>query len=291
MIGTSRLTPWLYLTPMGLLLLAVFAYPIVTMFDFSTKRVRGADGPFIGLENYRMVLADPLFATSALHSALLLLAVPILVIGSLLLAAVLHDRAPGWRVHRTILFVPYVLAVPIVATVFSNLLQLNGALNAGLRSVGLGAFALDWIGSPAIVLWTLMGIIVWREIGFGIILFSARMAALSEEVEEAALIDGAGWWTRLWKVTVPQLKGVIEFYALISVITMLSAVFAYVYATTKGGPGDASQVIELFIYNQGIRGSLPGIGSAVAVILFVITMLLVIPLFRVRAEARLEETE
>lgn len=291
MIGTSRLTPWLYLTPMGLLLLAVFAYPIVTMFDFSTKRVRGADGPFIGLENYRMVLSDPLFATSALHSALLLLAVPILVIGSLLLAAVLHDRAPGWRVHRTILFVPYVLAVPIVATVFSNLLQLNGALNAGLRSVGLGAFALDWIGSPAIVLWTLMGIIVWREIGFGIILFSARMAALSEEVEEAALIDGAGWWTRLWKVTVPQLKGVIEFYALISVITMLSAVFAYVYATTKGGPGDASQVIELFIYNQGIRGSLPGIGSAVAVILFVITMLLVIPLFRVRAEARLEETE
>ena len=262
MIRTGRLTPWLYLTPMVLLLLAVFGYPIVTMFDFSLKRVRGADGPFIGLENYRMVLSDPLFATSAVHSALLLLAVPILVAGSLLLAAVLHDRAPGWRIYRTVLFVPYVLAVPIVATVFSNLLQLNGALNTGLRSAGLDAVALDWIGSPAIVLWTLMGIIVWREIGFGIILFSARMAALSEEVEEAARIDGAGWWTRLWRVTIPQLKGVIEFYALISVITMLSAVFAYVYATTKGGPGDASQVIELFIYNQGIRGSLPGIGGA-----------------------------
>ena len=127
--------------------------------------------------------------------ALLLLAVPILVAGSLLLAAVLHDRAPGWRIYRTVLFVPYVLAVPIVATVFSNLLQLNGALNTGLRSAGLDAVALDWIGSPAIVLWTLMGIIVWREIGFGIILFSARMAALSEEVEEAARIDGAGWWS------------------------------------------------------------------------------------------------
>lgn len=291
MIRTNRLTPWLYLTPMALLLLAVFAYPIVMMFDFSTKRVRGADGPFIGLENYRMVLSDPLFSTATLHSVLLLVAVPVLVVGSLLLAAVLHDRAPGWRFYRTILFVPYVLAIPIVATVFSNMLQLNGALNTGLRDVGLGAFALDWIGSPSIVLWTLLAIIVWREIGFGIILFSARMAALNHEVEEAALIDGAGWWTRLWKVTIPQLKGVIEFYALISIITMLSAVFAYVYATTKGGPGDASQVLELFIYNQGIRGSLPGIGSAVAVMLFLVTMLLVIPLFRVRAEARAEETE
>ena len=67
-------------------------------------------------------------------------------------------------------------------------------------------------------------------------------------------------------------------------------IFDAPFLMTKGGPGDASQVIELFIYNQGIRGSLPGIGSAVAVILFVITMLLVIPLFRVRAEARMEET-
>lgn len=291
MIRTARLTPLLYLAPMMALLLFVFAYPIVAIFDFSTRRIRGASGPFIGLENYRSILADPLFTESVTHSVLLLLAVPILLVSSVLVAAVLHDRIPGWRLYRTILFIPFILAIPIVGTVFSNILQLNGALNVTLRALGLGDLALDWIGDPSLTLWTLMGVIIWREVGFGIILFSARMTALNAEIEEAARLDGAGWWSRLLYVTVPQLKPVIEFYAIISVITILSAVFAYVYVITRGGPGTATQIIELYIFNYAFRGSLPGIASAVAVLLFVVTVILIVPLFRVRAQSRLDEIE
>jgi ABC-type sugar transport system permease subunit len=289
MLRTSRLTPLLYLSPMIGLLLFVFAYPLVALFDFSTRRIRGATGPFIGLDNYGSVFRDPMFGESVTHSLLLLLAVPILVVGAVLLAAVLHDRVPGWRAYRTILFIPFILAIPIVGTVFSNLLQLNGALNVALRSVGLDGAALDWIGDPSLTLWTVMGIIIWREIGFGIILFSARMTALNEEIEEAARLDGAGWWSRLWYVVVPQLKPVIEFYAIISIITILSAVFAYVYVVTRGGPGTATQIIELYIFNYAFRGNLPGISAAVAVMLFVVTVILIIPLFRVRAQSRLDE--
>lgn len=291
MLRTSRLTPLLYLAPMLALLLFVFAYPIVSIFDFSTKRIRGADGPFIGLDNYRSIVADPLFGESVRHNALLLLAVPILLVSALLVAAVLHDRPPLWRLYRTVLFIPFILAIPIVGTVFGNILQLNGALNVGLRSVDLDQLALDWIGNPAITLWTLMYVIMWREVGFGIILFSARMSALNEEIEEAARLDGAGWWSRLWYVTIPQLKSVIEFYVLISVITMLSAVFAYVYVMTRGGPGTATQVIELYIFNYAFRNNLPGVASAVAVLLFLITLALIVPLFRLRAQTRLEEVE
>lgn len=291
MLRTSRLTPLLYLAPMLALLLFVFAYPIVSIFDFSTKRIRGADGPFIGLDNYRSIVADPLFGESVQHNALLLLAVPILLVSALLVAAVLHDRPPLWRLYRTVLFIPFILAIPIVGTVFGNILQLNGALNVGLRSVDLDQLALDWIGNPAITLWTLMYVIMWREVGFGIILFSARMSALNEEIEEAARLDGAGWWSRLWYVTIPQLKSVIEFYVLISVITMLSAVFAYVYVMTRGGPGTATQVIELYIFNYAFRNNLPGVASAVAVLLFLITLALIVPLFRLRAQTRLEEVE
>lgn len=291
MLRTSRLTPLLYLAPMLALLLFVFAYPIVSIFDFSTKRIRGADGPFIGLDNYRSIVADPLFGESVRHNALLLLAVPILLVSALLVAAVLHDRPPLWRLYRTVLFIPFILAIPIVGTVFGNILQLNGALNVGLRSVDLEQLALDWIGNPAITLWTLMYVIMWREVGFGIILFSARMSALNEEIEEAARLDGAGWWSRLWYVTIPQLKSVIEFYVLISVITMLSAVFAYVYVMTRGGPGTATQVIELYIFNYAFRNNLPGVASAVAVLLFLITLALIVPLFRLRAQTRLEEVE
>lgn len=289
MLRTGRLTPLLYLAPMVLLLLFVFGYPILAIFDFSTRRIRGASGPFIGLDNYRSIASDPLFLESITHSALLLLAVPIMVVSALLVAAMLHDRVPGYRLYRTILFVPYILAIPIVGTVFSNMVQLNGAVNASLRGVGLEVLALDWIGDPTLALWTIMFIILWREIGFGIILFSARMTALNEEVAEAATIDGAGWWSRLRHITVPELKPVIEFYSIISVITILSAVFAYVYVVTRGGPGTATQIIELYIYNYAFRGSLPGIASAVAVLLFIVTVLLVVPMFRIRQQTHVEE--
>jgi len=291
MLRTSRLTPLLYLSPMIGLLLFVFAYPLVALLDFSTRRIRGATGPFIGLDNYGTVFRDPMFGESVTHSLLLLLAVPILVVSALLVAAVLHDRVPGWRAYRTILFIPFILAIPIVGTVFSNILQLNGALNVALRSVGLGGAALDWIGDPSLTLWTVMAVIIWRELGFGIILFSARMTALNEEIEEAARLDGAGWWSRLWYVVVPQLKPVIEFYAIISIITILSAVFAYVYVITRGGPGTATQIIELYIFNYAFRGNLPGVAAAVAVMLFAVTVILIIPLFRVRAQSRLDELE
>jgi ABC-type sugar transport system permease subunit len=291
MLRTARATPLIYLAPMLALLLFVFAYPIVAIFDFSTRRIRGATGPFVGLDNYRSIVADPVFSEAVVHSVLLLLAVPVLLVSSVLIAAVLHDRVPGWRGYRTILFIPYILAIPIVGVVFSNILQLNGALNVTLRTAGLDGLALDWIGDPTLTLWTVMAIIIWREVGFGIILFSARMTALNEEVEEAAKLDGAGWWSRLWDVVVPQLKPVIEFYAIISVITILSAVFAYVYVVTRGGPGTATQIIELYLFNYAFRNSLPGVAAAVAVLLFLVTVVLIVPLFRVRAQSRLDEIE
>ena len=289
MLHTRRWTPLLYLAPMVLLLLFVFAFPIVRIFEFSTKRIRGFDGPFIGLDNYTSTFRDPVFVESVVHSALLLVAVPILLASSIFVAAVLHDRAPGWRIYRVVIFIPFILAIPIVATVFKQLLQLNGALNVTLRSAGLDALALDWLGDPSVALWTIMAIIVWREVGFGIILFSARMTSLSEEIGEAAKIDGAGWWSRLWYVTIPQLKPVIEFYTIISVITVLSAVFAYVWVITKGGPGTATQIVELYLFNYAFRNNLLGVASAVAVLLFILTVILIVPLFRIRAQAQVEE--
>jgi ABC-type sugar transport system permease subunit len=138
-------------------------------------------------------------------------------------------------------------------------------------------------------LWTLMFVIVWREVGFGIVLFLARLLTLPEEPFEAARIDGAGWWARLRYVILPELKGTIEFYGVVAAITMLAWVFGYVFTLTGGGPGDSTQVLELYIYNQGLRNSLPGMASAVAVLLMGATMIFVAALFYVRARSREEE--
>jgi ABC-type sugar transport system permease subunit len=267
----------------------IFAYPIARLFEFSFRLIRGASGPWVGTLNYRNLFDDPTFREAALHSLTLLLAVPIMIVISLVVSVLLYERVRGWRAYRTIFFLPFILAIPIVGIVFGYIFQLNGVLNESLRGVGLGTLAFDWLGSEQLALWTVMFVIVWREVGFGIVLFLARLLSMNQDLIEAAKIDGAGWWRRLRYIVVPQLRGTIEFYAVVAVITMLAFVFAYVFTITRGGPGNATQVVELYIYNQGLKNSLPGLASAVAVLLLVTTVILIAALFRIRAKAADEE--
>lgn len=271
------LAPWLFVAPLLALLLFVFGQSLVRLVEFSLKMVRGIDGPWIGLRNYRLVLGQPLFWESVGHNLLLLLAVPLMTALSLLLALLLHDRMPGWRAHRTALFLPYVLAIPIIAVVAKQMLQLDGPVNQMLRALSLDLLALDWIGSGDVALWTVMGLIVWRESALGTILFLSRLSALDGSLVEAARIDGVGWWMRATRVLVPQMWDVIGFFVVVSAITMLTAVFAYVYMIGggRGGPGTATMVTELYVYNALTRQSLPGVAAAVSVMLFVVVLGLV----------------
>ncbi|MCC5974473.1 MAG: sugar ABC transporter permease [Rubellimicrobium sp.] len=280
----TRLKPYLYVAPLVLLLGFVFGTSLVRMFEFSFKMIRGVDGPWIGWRNYRLVLNQPLFWESVGHNLQLLLAIPILIGLSLLTALLLYERLRGWTLWRAVLFLPYVLAIPIIAVVMKQMFQFNGPVNEVLRWLSLDFMALDWIGSPDIALWTVMGLIVWREAALGTILFLARLLSLDESLVEAARIEGANWWQRAWHILIPQMRGVIEFFSVICVITMLSAVFAYVYILGggRGGPGTSTMVIELYIYNALTRQSLPGIAAAVSVMLFVVSLGLIYLLFVVR---------
>src|SRR5262245_44888502 len=288
---TSRFTPYLYVAPLVALLLFVFGYPLVRIFEFSFKMVRGIDGPWIGLHNYDLVLNQPLFWESVRHNLQLLLAVPFMVVWSLLIAVLLYDRLKGWKLYRVVLFLPYILAIPIIAVIMKKLFQFNGPVNEMLRWIGLDFLALDWIGSSDVALWTVMMLIIWRESALGIILFLARLLSLDESLVESAKLEGANWWQRLWHIIVPQMKVVIEFYVVVSVITILSAVFSYVFMIGggRGGPGTSTMVVELYIFNALIRTSLPGIASAVSVMLFLVSLLLIVPLFAARRKANEEE--
>jgi len=290
MHSSSRLTPYLYVLPLLLLLACVFGYPLVRVFEFSFKMIRGIDGPWIGLRNYELVLSQNVFWEAVLHNLQLLLAIPAMVLISLVISILLFERVAGWRIYRVILFVPFVLAIPIIAVVMKRMFQFSGPVNEVLRWLSLDFLALDWIGSSDVALWTVMILIIWRESALGIILFLARLLSLDEALVEAAKIEGANWWQRLWYIILPQMRGVIEFFVVISVITMLSAVFAYVYVMGggRGGPGTSTVVIELYIFNALIRTSLPGIASAASVLLFLVSVVLIFPLFRARRRANAE---
>lgn len=284
----SRLAPYAYIAPLVLLLAFVFGYPLVRVFEFSFKMVRGIDGPWIGFRNYELVLTQDLFWESVSHNIQLLLAIPAMVVVSLLISVLLYERISGWRFYRIIVFVPFVLAIPIIAVVMKRIFQFNGPVNEILRWLSLDFLALDWIGSSDVALWTVMILIIWRESALGIILFLARLLSLDESMIEAARIEGANWWQRLWYIILPQMRGVIEFFVVVSVITMLAAVFAYVFIIGggRGGPGTSTMVVELYIFNALIRTSLPGIASAASVLLFLVSILLIFPLFRARRRVR-----
>jgi ABC-type sugar transport system permease subunit len=144
---------------------------------------------------------------------------------------------------------------------------------------------LDWLGSTRLALPTLMFVIIWKEVGFGVVLFLARLMSAEQELFDAAKIDGANWWQLHWHITIPELATVIEFFSVISVITMLSWVFNYVYVMTAGGPGNSTMVTELYIYLTGFRYNQPNLTSAVAVLLLFVTGLFIFLELRLRGES------
>jgi ABC-type sugar transport system permease subunit len=285
-----RIVDWLrplpYIVPAAATIGFIFAYPLVRLARESTLQSYGGVTRNVGWSNYQFVLTDPDFLTAVTHNLELLLCVPVLILLSVLFGVLIHETVRGRRFYQTVLFLPYVLAVPVVSVLFNYLLQLNGGVNTVLRAMGLGVLEHDWLGSELWALPSLMGVIIWKELGFGIMLVFARLLSLPGELWEAARVDGASWWRLHWHVTLPQLRGIIEFYAVVESITMLSWVFSYVYVISSGtgGPGTSTLVTELYIYKNafGYGTNNLNIASAASAVLFVGTVVLMFVNVRVR---------
>jgi ABC-type sugar transport system permease subunit len=285
----GRFEPFVWIAPAAAVVLFVFGYSMVELVRTALRY----EGKWAGWANFHVTLSDPEFRTALLHNARLLLAVPVLVLLALVLSILLFEGLRGWRFHRATIFLPYVLPIPVIGVIFGQLLELNGLLNSALRSLGLGVLAVDWLGQPRWALWTMTGVIVWKELGFGVVLFLARLLSLPAETIEAARIDGARFFRVHRYVTVPQLTSVIAFYVVVEAITMVSWVFNYVYVMTngQGGPGDATIVSELYIYQTAFQYQAPEVAAAAAVILFAATLVLIVLFFRIQQRTGLATDE
>jgi putative chitobiose transport system permease protein len=289
MTRSARWLPWLYSLPMVGFVALVFAYPMLSLLKYSVEHVgRSAYLPtrFVGLANFQYIFSDSLFLGAIGNNLRLFLCVPVLLILSVLLAQILHDRPRGWKIYRALLFVPYILSIPVVGVVFGYLFQYQGQINNGLRAIGLDALAADWLGNPALAMPTIMAVIVWKELGFGIILCLARLSSVGEQYFEAARVDGANWLQILRHVTVPQLAPTLAFYAVVEMINMLSWVFSYIYVMTRGGPQNSTVVTEFYIYQQVFQNSQIGVGAAASLVLLALVGVLLAA--RQWLEARLD---
>jgi ABC-type sugar transport system permease subunit len=278
-VKVGRLTPWAYAAPMLLFVGLIFAYPMISLVRYSLENVGTSQyvpTTYAGLANFHYIFGDSLFIGALENNLTLFLCVPIMVALSVILAALLYDRPRGWKVYRTLLFLPYILSIPVVGVVFSYLFTYNGSANETLRGLGLGVFAKDWLGSTTWALPTIMFVIVWKELGFGVIICLARLMSVNEEYFEAARVDGARWWRRLRHITLPQLVPAIAFYAVVELINMLSWVFAYIYVMTLGGPQNSTVVTEYYIYEQVFQNNVIGIGAAAGVVLLGVVGVLIL---------------
>jgi ABC-type sugar transport system permease subunit len=262
--------------PAVIVFLAFVILPVVMAAYYGFFRWAGYGPPtdFVGLQNYLVILTDPAFQAALGHNAFIVV-MSIVIQGpvAILLALLLNRKMKGQSIIRVLIFVPYVISEVVVGTGWSLMLATNGALNGFLHNVGLGWMAQDWLSNSSIAIWTLVGILTWKYVGFAVILFLAGLQGIPEELYEAAALDGASYWQIQRRITLPLLAPTLRIWAFLSVIGALQ-LFDLVYiiwgqyvASTAG-----TSTMATYMVANGRNAGNFGYGNAVAVVIFFISL-------------------
>ena len=257
-----------YLVPVALLLAAFTFVPAAIAWTHAfTAWNPGYDSPFIGLDNFRTLFADPTFREVLGNQVVFLLGVPLWVLLPLALSLLLYERVPAAGLFRTILFFPAVLPPTIIAIMFRSLLAPDGLVNDVLRTVGLGGLAQPWLDSPGLVKISLILLLAWAGLGVGVVMFGAALSSVSVELFEAAALDGANFLQRLRFVVIPGIRGTIVLYTVLQVLTVFLFLFAWIYVLTNGGPGFASTTMDFDIFERSMAQGFFGVAAAESIVL------------------------
>lgn len=264
----------LFVGPALVLFVLFVVVPIGQAARYSLFKWNGL-GPltrFVGLQNYVNALSDEVFR-GAIANNFTIAALSILVQLPLGLgvALLLNRRIRGRGLLRVVVFVPYVLAEVVAGVIWLMLLQPEGVADATLRALGLGDLVQLWLGDPAVALGTVFFVLTWKYLGQAIILFLAGLQGVPEDLYEAAQIDGASWWQIQRRIAIPLLGPTMRTWAFLSIIGSLQ-VFDMVWILTRGGPVNSTMTMAIYMITQGSKRTLYGYASAVAVILFLISL-------------------
>ncbi|MEV7203561.1 carbohydrate ABC transporter permease [Streptomyces griseoluteus] len=270
------------LLPPGLLFalpfLALFAVFMVWplgqgLWTALTDRALSAHAPsFIGLDNFSEAFGDAEMWRSLWHTVLftLISTVPLVVV-ALGMALLVHTGLPGQWVWRLAFFAPYLLPVGVVGLLWLWLYQPDlGVYNHLLGAVGLDRVA--WLSDESVALWAIALTTLWWTVGFNFLLYLAALQSIPDHLYEAAAIDGAGGWRRLFSITLPQLGRITTVITVLQLLASLK-VFDQVYLLTKGGPNNSTRPVVEYVYDVGFTGYRLGYASAISYIFFALVLL------------------
>lgn len=272
----------LFLLPAALLYGIFQLYPLIAAAFNSLYSFNGFDrSAFVGIENFITLFTEKPyneFFFNAIGHNWIYFFVTVLtqLVVSLMLALIIHSKIKGKEFFKSIFFLPKLLSVIVIGFLFSLILNpTRGALNSLLDGIGLEALTRPWLGDMSTALLSIIFVDSWASIGFSMLIFLAGLQAIDKEIFEAAKIDGANSLTVLWKITLPMLAPALMIMSVLVFIGSFET-FEYVFAMqgSSGGPYYSTDVLTTFFYRLAFGtvdgGAAIGLGSAVAVVLFVI---------------------
>jgi len=276
-----------FATPVLALTIAIFVVPTVaalalSVTDFDIYALADlANLRFIGVGNYANLLGNPLFWRALANTAIFAgLGVPAAIGASLAAALLLHSATVRWKpLWRVLLFAPYVTTLVATAVVWRYLLNTRyGLINRGLDALGIAP--VDWLGNPHASIPAIVIFIVWKIFGYNMVIFTAALASVSADLDEAARLDGAGRWLRFRHVTLPAIGPTLLLAAILSVSGFLQ-IFTEPYVMTQGGPAQSTVTVLYFMFDEGFRWWSLGSASAVSLVLFALILCLTVLQLRV----------
>ncbi|MEK3721152.1 carbohydrate ABC transporter permease [Paenibacillus sp. FSL H8-0034] len=229
---------------------------------------------FVGLDNYVTALKDSIFWKGFQNNIYMMISGIVGQLPAGLFFALLLNRSlRGLKLYRSVLFLPVIISAVIVSLVWNMVYGTeSGLLNSILSSSGLDSWKQNWLGSPR---WGMISVSItylWQNYGFFMVIFLAGLQNISEEVKEAAVMDGATGWTRLWFITLPMLKETI-WVTLIFSISNSFRVFDLIYVMTAGGPAHNTEVMSIYMYTNAFSNMYFGLGSAVSILILIFSLL------------------
>ncbi len=277
----NQLLPGVLLAPQIFITLVFFFWPAGQALyqSFLVQDAFGLRQRFVGLENFRAVLSDPLYLEAVGRTLLFSTAVTVLSMSSALLLAVLAERrVRGTEVGRTLLIWPYAVAPAVSAALWLFIFHPTiGLLGRGLREAGV-AWDYKLNGEQAMLLVVVAA--AWKQVSYNFVFFLAGLQAIQRSVIEAAAIDGAGPGRRFWNIVFPLLSPTTFFLLVVNIVYAFFDTFGVIHALTGGGPAKATETLIYKVYVDGVVNLDLGSSSAQSVVLMLFVIVLTAVQFR-----------
>jgi len=268
----KNVTFWALLAPAIFLFSFIMIGPIINMFRVSLLDWNGIvkTPVFIGISNYVKLIHDERFYHALTNTAIhLVTTLPIVLPLSFLLGFFLSQRPIGYRWIRTIFFLPGMLSAPALAMMFMGMYLPDGVINYLLRLAGLDMLTYVWLANKMTALGAIIILDIWGGIGWYSVLFYAAISSVSKELLDAAQIDGANYWTVVWKIVFPICKDYFGIMTILLFLWILMGSAQNVLLLTNGGPGDSSITLGFYLFMHAFQNHFLGYSQAIGVFIFI----------------------